>query len=330
MDFDTCSQWCPVCDRQIIPKRTQVPVPLPRIKRGGIVEGTGRAPQKMRTIIDQGPYPLYCSDKCRLSDLSHPNSDDDYPYVYPIYSKSDSSPSDIDSVSSDSSSPVSEESSFYRFPEAKLLANENRSRSFNNATASKRSSSHLPSSLPNDTDELLNKFSLSFSRRSESRVSLYGSSPPQPAMLQGSPPRRERPLLPGAAAGKLLVPDVLVRVPSSTSVSRPANSRRPSTSSLGSSISSRSRTGSTNSFKSPLSRYTHDSLDEEAIEDEDDASPTFDVFTSIVHHPRRPMMEARSWSYDNSTIKKPSNARDSHQRQSFNPEGKRLFLFPTD
>ncbi|KAK7469404.1 hypothetical protein VKT23_003878 [Stygiomarasmius scandens] len=337
MDFDT--QWCPVCDKQILPQKTLIPV-LPIRKRGGIVEGTGRAPPKMRTVIDQGPYPLYCSDQCKLHDLDNRQKDDQYPFVYPLFSsKSDSSPSDIESVSSsDASLSPSSEHSQPRFlstspesPTYSRLSNEQRSKSFHhNSSAPKQSASaRFPSSLPTHTDELLDKFSLSFSRRSESRVSLYGS-PVADSMLNGSPPRRERPLLPSGAAGKLLVPDVLVRVPSSANVSRPANSRRPSSSSLSSNLSSRSRTGSSNSFKSPLSRYADvDALDEEAIDDAP-LSPTFDAFSSIA--PRRPVVEARSWSYDNFTIKKPSTARQdtAPKRQSYNPEGKRLFLFPTD
>ncbi|KAI0786205.1 hypothetical protein C8Q75DRAFT_794239 [Abortiporus biennis] len=118
--------WCPVCTRQIIPKRYQVPVTpatpapppssptspeLPQVAlkrgkhgtirpRGGLLQGTGRvkpngtikrspkdqqqqptkkatsnqpskpsAPVPQRTLIDQGPLPLYCSDECRLADL---------------------------------------------------------------------------------------------------------------------------------------------------------------------------------------------------------------------------------------------------------------------
>lgn len=79
MDFDT--QWCPSCDRRIEPKRTIVQtVPAsPRQKltaakkSPGLVRGTGNnvksEPPKKRTVIDQGPYPLYCSDECRLADL---------------------------------------------------------------------------------------------------------------------------------------------------------------------------------------------------------------------------------------------------------------------
>ncbi|KAG2037835.1 hypothetical protein BDR03DRAFT_1091640 [Suillus americanus] len=146
MDIHFDEAWCPVCDRQIMPKRytvpvlpqpqepTPVPTPSPassspsknqqsdstartsRTKTGaaraknGLVQGTGRlkpngaikrsdstttankgralppqpqqpvAPVKHRTIIDQGPIPLYCSDECRLQDLAR--LDGAYPLNY--------------------------------------------------------------------------------------------------------------------------------------------------------------------------------------------------------------------------------------------------------
>ncbi|KAG1885062.1 hypothetical protein F4604DRAFT_149514 [Suillus subluteus] len=146
MDIHFDEAWCPVCDRQIMPKRftvpvipqpqepTPVPTPSPassspsknqqsdstartsRTKTGavraknGLVQGTGRVklngaikrsdststankgrasppqpphpvpPVKHRTIIDQGPIPLYCSDECRLQDLAR--LDGAYPLNY--------------------------------------------------------------------------------------------------------------------------------------------------------------------------------------------------------------------------------------------------------
>ncbi|KAF9483376.1 hypothetical protein BDN70DRAFT_799946 [Pholiota conissans] len=95
--------WCPVCDKQIEPKRTTLFIPRavpqpppppppssPRKKgaprKAGLVNGTGRlqpngtikpppapaaAPaMRKRIIIDQGPTPLYCSDECKLADLA--------------------------------------------------------------------------------------------------------------------------------------------------------------------------------------------------------------------------------------------------------------------
>ncbi|GBE84837.1 hypothetical protein SCP_0700170 [Sparassis crispa] len=148
MDLDFDTTWCPVCSRQIVPKRIHVPIqppqppPLPssptsepkmqdadtnvrltrnktgtiRAKGGGLVHGTGRVkpngtirrsdrdaakkppsptaaappapapaptrtgPVRHRTIIDQSPIPLYCSDECRLADLqsNHGALDIDY------------------------------------------------------------------------------------------------------------------------------------------------------------------------------------------------------------------------------------------------------------
>ncbi|KAH9949843.1 hypothetical protein B0H21DRAFT_70272 [Amylocystis lapponica] len=140
MDIAFDTTWCPVCNRQILPKRTYVPIvpqpapvaaPAPppsspssdpknldaapqarlprnktgtiRARGGGLVHGTGRVkpngalkrseptpakrsppptaaepaptkpagPVRHRTIIDQGPVPLYCSDECRLADLQY-------------------------------------------------------------------------------------------------------------------------------------------------------------------------------------------------------------------------------------------------------------------
>ncbi|KAH9936196.1 uncharacterized protein B0H18DRAFT_867917, partial [Fomitopsis serialis] len=136
MDIAFDTTWCPVCSRQILPKRYYVPINppqqapaappssptaepkvaaepparLPRNKTGtirprggGLVHGTGRVkpngalkrddtvkqtkkqptPEagvdanstrpigavRHRTVIDQSPVPLYCSDECRLVDM---------------------------------------------------------------------------------------------------------------------------------------------------------------------------------------------------------------------------------------------------------------------
>ncbi|KZT73891.1 hypothetical protein DAEQUDRAFT_761842 [Daedalea quercina L-15889] len=130
MDIAFDTTWCPVCSRQILPKRYYVPInPAPavppssptsdpkvngevparlprnktgtiRARGGGLVHGTGRdkhlgalrrdttvkqakkppppevvvdprptGPVRHRTVIDQSPVPLYCSDECRLADL---------------------------------------------------------------------------------------------------------------------------------------------------------------------------------------------------------------------------------------------------------------------
>ncbi|TBU29965.1 hypothetical protein BD311DRAFT_660132 [Dichomitus squalens] len=144
VDIPFDSIWCPVCSRQIVPKRISVPIqpqptPAPpasptatqpktspredapaRLTRGktgtirpraqGLVHGTGRvkpngaikrsptkdasqdatsgalpptkpaAPVRHRTMIDQTPAPLYCSDECRLADLQSYHSAIDIKY----------------------------------------------------------------------------------------------------------------------------------------------------------------------------------------------------------------------------------------------------------
>ncbi|KAJ7259580.1 hypothetical protein B0H12DRAFT_1232052 [Mycena haematopus] len=93
--------FCAVCDIQIVPKRTLVPVyavpePSPdaarqrrqgSLRRAGLVHGTGRVrpngtikaatPVKTRLEIDQSPAPLYCSDACRQRDIHGDPSDTD-------------------------------------------------------------------------------------------------------------------------------------------------------------------------------------------------------------------------------------------------------------
>ncbi|KAJ7367031.1 hypothetical protein DFH08DRAFT_183812 [Mycena albidolilacea] len=104
------SSFCAVCSRQIVPKRTIVPIyapepspqnDSPRTKkqgnlrqRSGLVNGTGRVrpngtikaatPVKTRVEIDQSPAPLYCSDECRQSDT-------EFFHGRPLYSDSASS-----------------------------------------------------------------------------------------------------------------------------------------------------------------------------------------------------------------------------------------------
>jgi len=76
-------------------------------------------------------------------------------------------------------------------------------------------SSYVSPPPPSESDsEMLHKFSQSFTRCA-SRVSVPSSSPLTPSSSSTSPiPRRERPLLHRGAQGKLLVPDVMMRVPS--------------------------------------------------------------------------------------------------------------------
>ncbi|KAL1743175.1 hypothetical protein HDZ31DRAFT_65285 [Schizophyllum fasciatum] len=77
--------WCASCGRQLAAKRIEetvtVPVPQAAPTRSGTVRQKGRkqppqaAPQpqtktKTRTVYDSAPLPLYCSDRCRLADLT--------------------------------------------------------------------------------------------------------------------------------------------------------------------------------------------------------------------------------------------------------------------
>ncbi|KAH8096994.1 hypothetical protein BXZ70DRAFT_1065753 [Cristinia sonorae] len=182
MDIPFDSSWCPICSRQILPKRFQVPIAPPpvlapapapppsspvsqpkasnesparltrtkngtiRARTGGLVHGTGRvkpngtikrshtkkasatpappaveapkpsAPVRHRTVIDQGPIPLYCSDECRLADLqsSFDNNPDRHAFPplppVPHNSFSDlSATEESDSSSASGKSPVNQQ-----------------------------------------------------------------------------------------------------------------------------------------------------------------------------------------------------------------------------
>ncbi|KAH7921766.1 hypothetical protein BV22DRAFT_1018699 [Leucogyrophana mollusca] len=194
MDMQFDESWCPVCDKQIMPKRFLVPIPPPppqqstspaappsspstsppknqqsdntstrtttrsktgtiRAKGGGLVQGTGRVkpngaikrndssnavktrvsppqqPQpiakpaatvKHRTVIDQGPIPLYCSDECRMADINrfdgafpiNYNPDRASPPLPPVPHNSFSCPSMESEDESSTSSSSSLESQF--------------------------------------------------------------------------------------------------------------------------------------------------------------------------------------------------------------------------
>ncbi|KAJ3771121.1 hypothetical protein FB446DRAFT_704895 [Lentinula raphanica] len=399
MDFDTA--WCPVCDRQIAPKRiTQLVTTDQRPSTTNNASVT-----KTKTVIDQGPYPLYCSDECKMADMLHQHEDVYAPPTYSIYNNSSSArshhiksentegspPSDVESdclssTTTDLSYPSPTfESSALPATQSIACQPKQRSRSFLNGSTSRSAPRHIPSSLPTTStlshafgdheakftpptqdDYLLSQFQGSFTRRSESRVSMYSGpsspssrSPPSLSALSTSP-RRERPLLPQSAQGKLLVPDVYIRVPT-----RPSTSRRESSSSLASlsSISSapgafttRNRTGSMASIsssraslKSPLARYGNELGDDEkehcdlSEEDEyacEDDAPLSPGIGGFRFGPRPLMSDMRAWSFDASSNRSSANAfstvrerRKSDKkddRQRYNPDGKKLFLFPTD
>ena len=74
---------------------------------------------------------------------------------------------------------------------------------------------------------MITKFSQSFQHRSKSHASLYPStptptSPTSTQSMSHSPPRRERAILPPGVEGKLLVPDVKLKVHSCSSMSLPS------------------------------------------------------------------------------------------------------------
>lgn len=453
--MDTDTSWCPVCDRQILPKRLLVPVlpqtapppppppppssPIRRTKgatlkqrSAGLVHGTGRVkpngsikladskshspppPVKLRTVIDQGPTPLYCSDECQLADIHsqhdglpidyHPDRQAIYPSTASFSStdtRSDSTSSSDDSQSSlppYSSNPshispsLATLAAMYNFPPLPppppieesilssasesqppeytsgvmmaarriaeycpkpqmrdplghiippaeppkaiagwndgsngwrssiysfssphtqsahdvkayrtLTATSHRSRGVQStftASSSSRSATDIrsASSLPVESTDMITKFSQSFNRRSESRVSLY--SPPQSSnpLPSTSPQKRERSLLQPGAEGKLLVPDVKMKVHSASS------------SSLSSAWSGPSSRRS--NARSPLSVTSSSSDEEDGLTQRCESAmslpqmkrpmaegefPLSSVTNIFIHK----QLLARSWSYDN-------------------------------
>jgi hypothetical protein len=126
--------------------------------------------------------------------------------------------SSIYSFTSPRQSPTGEAKAYKSF-----TATPHRSRGVQSTVGSSSGSSSRPttSSLPADTNEMITKFSESFNRRSESRASLYSGSPSPSvgSFSSTAPTRRERSLLQPGAEGKLLVPDVKMRVHSGSSAS---------------------------------------------------------------------------------------------------------------
>ena len=335
MDFDNA--WCPACDRQIQPKRFTVSVPIQ--PKQGLVNGTGRLKHikqqphlKKRTVIDQGPIPLYCSDECQLADLSATRSgppidpacdEPTAPTKYPTQSDSIAKiaklynfpplppplPAFDDPQPSIPASPPQYTSgimmagrlisslcpppakphvgphrppleprkpvpgwtdgsnawraSVYSFsqPTQSPLHPDGSNKAYGSFTASPHRTSRVsssfyappPPSQRSSSDEMIAKFSQSLQRRSESRASLYPSAPTptSPTLTQSishSPPRRERALLPPAVQGKLLVPDVKLKVHSCSSTSLPSTWSGP--------------TSASSSARSPLS-LTSDSEEED-------------------------------------------------------------------
>ncbi|KAF5372258.1 hypothetical protein D9757_009621 [Collybiopsis confluens] len=390
MDYDT--PFCPVCDKQVAPKRTTQLITESRPLNGSPGSARSRNAQnrpvtKTRTIIEQGPFPLYCSDECKMADMLNPTRDSYAPPTYHIFHSTKSEPiepssfSDIesDSLCSMSTTDVSYTSPTSESPDSTPFKYQpkQRSKSFLVGRESRMSGARLaPASLPSTSSALadayegrstsdasyLEAFYGSFTRRCESRVSMFsgpssptGCSPPSGSALSTSP-RRERPLLAHGAEGKLLVPDF---------VRRPTSSRRESSSSIVSmasiasapgAMTTRNRTGSMASIASsrasmasPLARYGSDFGDDERYdlseEDEDeyaneDSNASGLGGLGFTAPPSRPLLgEMRAWSFDGaarsafSTIREPRKERRTikkEKRQSYNPDGKKLFLFPTD
>ncbi|GLB45833.1 hypothetical protein LshimejAT787_3200040 [Lyophyllum shimeji] len=148
-----------------------------------------------------------------------------------------------------------------------------------------QTSASLPTHAVSESDaELLTQFSQSFRRNSGSSTCLSTSPAPLSTFPSSSssfpmtPPqqKRERSLLKRGAEGKLLVPQVMMRVNSGTSSASPLSQR---------STSSRST-------KSPRSRANWSN-------DEDDRTQRCDGASSLPQTIKRPTVESRSWSYDN-------------------------------
>ena len=76
-----------------------------------------------------------------------------------------------------------------------------------------------PPPYGSDVEVLYSKYSQSLSRRSESRSSLFHSGSPTSPHSPTQPHRRERPLVAPSAEGKLLVPNVKMRVHGGSSLS---------------------------------------------------------------------------------------------------------------
>ncbi|KAH9980328.1 hypothetical protein BGW80DRAFT_1454822 [Lactifluus volemus] len=138
----------------------------------------------------------------------------------------------------------------------------------------------------NTSDDLHSKYSLAFSRRSDSRSSLSGSAP-QAQSFPAPARRREQNILKPGAEGKLLVPDVKLK----------GSSASPPHSNDGASVSSW-RSSSTRSYlRSPLSRQGS-AMSVGSGSDSMDALPDHQQPCSLPSA-KRPTVETRSWSYDN-------------------------------
>jgi hypothetical protein len=186
-------------------------------------------------------------------------------------------------------------------------------------------------------DDLYSKYPLSFSRRSESRTSLGipGSYPTSSAASFRQ--QQEKSLLKPGAEGKLLVPDVKLKVKASSSLSpSAASSTSLSSWRSGSSYPASSR----RSIRSPLNRHSSEfsegTLSDQGSKSDDDEPlpaprrPNVESKLSLFFHllcvpnAKPSFASARSWSYDNlmtyPVMQPPSRREKRIQRQVVNGE----------
>ncbi|KAJ7600847.1 hypothetical protein C8J56DRAFT_19592 [Mycena floridula] len=406
MDFiDTA--WCLYCNTQIAPKRYLEPCaplepPLSSLsshsstkstkRSGGLVRGTGRvnpngtikaAPVKFRTVIDQGPSPSYCSEKCQLDDLGaghFPANHNPYRHSMPQLPVRENNPRFVESPSmrniaaaynfpplpapviqpapepapqpleynsgtmvaskyietmaeTNRLPPKSDDSRYPEpIPAPKILPGWNDGsnlwrpivyslsssssppspsssgspNSFSGFKPSSHRSSHTSYSAPtprtdmgqSETDALMSKYAASFTRQAQS-VPALSTSPARPLLPRGT--------------NLLVLPEMVKRVRSSSSTSL---------SSMASSQLSRPN------VPSPLSLSGSDSSDdiEEPCDSPTDEEKQPELLKSrrsdSSSSPRRPVIESRTWSYDNiptySVMPLPEGRRGT---------SKKLFLF---
>jgi hypothetical protein len=163
-------------------------------------------------------------------------------------------------------------------PYSSVSALSHRSRGTHSQSSAPTPTYHT-ASLPSSSTDLITKFSESFNRRSEARSSLHSpSSPTSPDYPSTAPSsqKRERSLLMPGAEGKLLVPDVKLKVNSASSTSLSSAWSVPTTAS------------SRRSVRSPLSSTISDFSDEEV------QRTRYGSATSLPHQAKRPTVESES------------------------------------
>ncbi|KAF9533240.1 hypothetical protein CPB83DRAFT_867190 [Crepidotus variabilis] len=138
---------------------------------------------------------------------------------------------------------------------------------------------------PLESSELIAQFNDKFTKRCEARMGNTSASSSTTVTPSCASPTRERSILASSAQGKLLVPDVKLKVRTGSSSSLSSmRSRTPLSAPATTSVTA-SGSSSRRSIRSPLSASLSHS-------DEDERYST--SFTL-----RRPTIETRSWSYDN-------------------------------